>query len=122
MMEKMLVTQALDERDLLVKKINDKIELDVILPYAWTIVHRNLAESNLDPAIKAKLYDFVYNKTLKDLINPEINFTKDELKAMVDAMDLDAILWDLYNDRDEHQIGYQFVMLLFDFIGDETLI
>ena len=26
MSEKMLVTQALDERDLLVKKINDKIE------------------------------------------------------------------------------------------------
>ena len=36
MSEKMLVTQALDERDLLVKKINDKIEkasfIDTIKP------------------------------------------------------------------------------------------
>ena len=53
MSEKMLVTQALDERDLLVKKINDKIEkasfIDTIKPnkekrnnVVFTIIHKSL--------------------------------------------------------------------------------
>ena len=46
MSEKMLVTQALDERDLLVKKINDKIRkasfIDTIKPNEDKVLKRKL--------------------------------------------------------------------------------
>lgn len=46
MSKKMLVTQALDERDLLVKKINDKIEkasfIDTIKPMKIKFLKRKL--------------------------------------------------------------------------------
>lgn len=51
MSEKMLVTQALDERDLLVKKINDKIEkasfIDTIKPNEDKVLKRELKKKTM---------------------------------------------------------------------------
>ena len=95
---------------------DDSINLNFDLPYFLTFVYRNLAESNLDAAIKVKLYDFVYNKTPNDLIDALNRFTVAELQAMVEALDLDAIMEEFSNDPR----GKEYIMLIFDFIGDEN--
>ena len=57
MSEKMLVTQALDERDLLVKKINDKIAkasfVDTIKPNEDKVYAKRIdkADQRSDPAL-----------------------------------------------------------------------
>ena len=98
-------------------KGDDEIDFSLDLPYFLTFVYRNLAESSLDSKIKEKLYDFVYNKTISDLTSAN-RFTIAELYAMIDALDLDAVMEDFCNDPR----GREWLMLLFDFIGDEDLI
>ncbi|MBQ7173091.1 MAG: hypothetical protein IJR88_03140 [Clostridia bacterium] len=108
---------------------DDEIDLALDLPYVLNFVYKNLAESELDPEIKEKLYRFVYEKTPEDLTNENF-FTKEELDAMIDALDLDAVLADFWNDvYDENDPnpgatgrGRKFIMLLFDFIGYEDQI
>ena len=95
----------------------DEIDVSFDLPYFLTFVYRNLAESDLDSAIKEKLYDFVYNKTISDLTSAN-RFTVAELYAMIDALDLNALMKEFSNDPR----GREWLMLIFDFIGDEDLI
>ena len=53
-MEKMLVTQALDERDLLVKKINDKISsanfIDTIKPNQENVFSKRISKEEFSKA------------------------------------------------------------------------
>ncbi len=67
MADKMLVTQALDERDLLVKKINDKIEkanfVDTIKPNEEKVLDRRVSREEF-----AKEVDSAYQQIL-DLID-----------------------------------------------------
>lgn len=57
MSEKMLVTQALDERDLLVKKINDKIEkasfIDTIKPNEDKVFEKRIKKEDYVKEAKA---------------------------------------------------------------------
>lgn len=54
MSEKMLVTQALDERDLLVKKINDKIQkasfVDTIKPNVELVYNKRIKKEEFNQA------------------------------------------------------------------------
>ena len=68
MREKMLVTQALDERDLLVKKISDKIDkasfVDTIKPNAVSYTHLASFEAlilnlRLKWLLQAQMFQFV---------------------------------------------------------------
>ena len=67
MSEKMLVTQALDERDLLVKKINDKIEkasfIDTIKPNEDKVFEKKIKKEDYVKEAKA-----AYQKILMQLL------------------------------------------------------
>ena len=56
MSEKMLVTQALDERDLLVKKINDKIQkasfVDTIKPNVELVYNKRIKKEDVYDTLK----------------------------------------------------------------------
>ena len=75
MSEKMLVTQALDERDLLVKKINDKIEkasfIDTIKPNEDKVFEKRVKKALKNDCYSSR--EVCYN-TMED------NYTKKETK------------------------------------------
>ena len=74
MSEKMLVTQALDERDLLVKKISDKIDkasfVDTIKPNEDKVYSKRIGkdeyakEADFEGILKSKMQD-EYNERVR---------------------------------------------------------
>ena len=90
MSEKMLVTQALDERDLLVKKISDKIDkasfVDTIKPNEDKVYSKRIGKDEyakeaesayqqiVDPMLKQKSQHHMENSQLLELFRFKADF------------------------------------------------